>query len=70
MKTLGVPYPGAEVAQANDLLTQQAQVIAEDLQKQGIDNVNRDSELIALIAYLQKLGKTTRLPGQEEGAKW
>ena len=69
MKTLGVPYPGAEVAQANDLLTQQAQVIAEDLQKQGIDNVNRDSELIALIAYLQKLGKTTRLPGQEEGAK-
>jgi len=33
----------------------QAKEIGDDLRKQGID-VNNDNEIIALIAYLQRLG--------------
>jgi cytochrome c oxidase cbb3-type subunit I/II len=33
----------------------QADIIAADLQKQGID-VTSDKEIIALISYLQRLG--------------
>jgi cytochrome c oxidase cbb3-type subunit I/II len=55
MRTLGVPYePGYEKTAINDLM-KQAEVIAKDLQKQGID-VTSDKEIIALIAYLQRLG--------------
>lgn len=55
MRKLGVPYePGFEkVAEAE--LRKQAEEIASDLQKQGID-VTSDKEIIALIAYLQRLG--------------
>jgi cytochrome c oxidase cbb3-type subunit I/II len=55
MRTLGVPYEVGFEKVANAELVKQADVIAADLQKQGID-VTSDKEIIALIAYLQRLG--------------
>jgi len=55
MITLGVPYPEGYAAKANDDLRTQARIIAEDLKKSDIE-VSPDKEIIALIAYLQRLG--------------
>ncbi len=55
MRTLGVPYEQGYEKTANTDLQKQAEEIAQDLQKQGID-VTSDKEIIALIAYLQRLG--------------
>ena len=55
LRKIGVPYdPGYEF-KANDDLMKQAKEIGDDLRKQGID-VNNDNEIIALIAYLQRIG--------------
>jgi cytochrome c oxidase cbb3-type subunit I/II len=55
MRTLGVPYETGYEKVANGDLQKQADIIAADLQKQGVD-VTSDKEIIALIAYLQRLG--------------
>jgi cytochrome c oxidase cbb3-type subunit I/II len=55
MRTLGVPYPDGYENQANADLQKQAEAIALDLQKNGAP-VEPDKEIIALIAYLQRLG--------------
>jgi len=55
MQTLGVPYPPGYAVQANADLTAQAQQVATNLKDGGID-VASDREIIALIAYLQRLG--------------
>jgi cytochrome c oxidase cbb3-type subunit I/II len=55
MRTLGVPYPEGYENQANDDLMKQAEAIALDLQKNGVP-AEPDKEIIALIAYLQRLG--------------
>jgi len=61
LRKVGVPYePGFEF-NANDDLFKQADVITGDLQKQGIDITN-DKEIIALIAYLQRLGTDIKQP--------
>ncbi|WP_276349202.1 cytochrome-c oxidase, cbb3-type subunit I [Daejeonella sp. JGW-45] len=55
MRSLGVPYaPGYEVI-ANRDLTTQSKTIADNLKKDNI-KVKDDREIIALIAYLQRLG--------------
>ncbi|MEM7551985.1 MAG: cytochrome-c oxidase, cbb3-type subunit I [Bacteroidota bacterium] len=55
MRTLGVPYEeGYEELAVTDAETQ-AQAIAETLGSEGIE-VASDKEIIALIAYLQRLG--------------
>ncbi|MBF0288597.1 MAG: cytochrome-c oxidase, cbb3-type subunit I [SAR324 cluster bacterium] len=55
MQTLGVPYSKTEVDNAVKNLKAQAKVIADDLASQGVPNV-ADREIVALIAYLQRLG--------------
>jgi cytochrome c oxidase cbb3-type subunit I/II len=55
MQKLGVPYPEGYDQKANGDLTIQANAIAEDLKKSGI-TVNPKTEIIAMIAYLQRLG--------------
>jgi cytochrome c oxidase cbb3-type subunit I/II len=55
MRQLGVPYPFGFESIALDSLKQQANGIANDLQKNGA-SVDPDNEIIALIAYLQRLG--------------
>jgi cytochrome c oxidase cbb3-type subunit I/II len=55
MQTLGVPYPDGFDKVANDSLMAQATRIANDLKSQNIQ-VEPTKEIIALIAYLQRLG--------------
>ena len=55
MKTLGVPYSDEEIANCNKILSDQAEKITANLQKDGIA-VTSDKEIIALIAYLQRIG--------------
>jgi len=55
MQMLGVPYPEGFDKIANDDLMKQASSISADLKTQGIDCAP-NKEIIALIAYLQRLG--------------
>ena len=64
MRTLGVPYDDGYEHQANADLEVQAQGIAENLAKDNI-NVQSDREIIALIAYLQRLGTDIKVSKQE-----
>ena len=55
LRTIGVPYDEGYEAQANADLEKQAKRITENLTMEGIE-VADDAEIIALIAYLQRLG--------------
>ena len=55
MRTLGVPYAADFAPKANAALMLQANEIAASLKKDGIE-VPANKEIIAMIAYLQKLG--------------
>jgi cytochrome c oxidase cbb3-type subunit I/II len=55
LRKIGVPYEEGYEKKANDDLQKQAEEIAADLQKNGAA-VTGDKEIIALIAYLQRLG--------------
>ena len=55
MQTLGVPYPEGYDVKANDDLTKQAKSIADDLKINKV-SIDSNKELIAIIAYLQRLG--------------
>ena len=55
MQTLGVPYPEGYAAQANADLMEQAEAITANLAKSEVQTVS-NLEIIALIAYLQRLG--------------
>jgi cytochrome c oxidase cbb3-type subunit I/II len=55
MQKLGVPYPNEYDQVANDDLVKQANKISENLKKEGIV-VQPNKEIVAVIAYLQKLG--------------
>lgn len=55
LRSVGVPYEDVEIASANDDLKRQADGIATNLAKEGI-KVKSDREIVALIAYLQRLG--------------
>src|SRR5690606_17934662 len=62
MRLLGVPYSDDEVNTGNQRLWQQAEAIAADLQEQGVA-VRPDHEIVALIAYLQRLGTDIKNTG-------
>ncbi len=55
MRRLGVPYPDGYEKIANQDLRKQAEEITDDLQKNGAP-AESNKEIIALIAYLQRLG--------------
>ncbi len=63
MITLGVPYEEGFSAQANAHLMKQANGIAENLKKDGIE-VEPNKDIIALIAYLQRLGTDIKAKNQ------
>ena len=64
MKMLGVPYDDNEVANADMIAEKEAAIIYEELlsQDKSLESL-KDTELIALIAYLQRLGKQTTVEG-------
>jgi cytochrome c oxidase cbb3-type subunit I/II len=60
LRTVGVPYEEGYEERANDDLDKQANRIVEGLQLEGLDT-SSDSEIVALIAYLQRLGTDIKL---------
>ena len=65
MQTLGVPYEQGYEKMANDDLKKQANEIVADLKKENIKAMP-EKEIIALIAYLQRLG--TDISGENKSA--
>lgn len=55
MQTLGVPYPEGFDAESVRNAEDQARLIAKGLEVEGIQ-ASSDAEIVALIAYLQRLG--------------
>lgn len=65
MALLGVPY-GESVVNAAEEARSQAQVIATDLESSGGPRGLAEKEVVALIAYMQRLGKDIQtLPSQQ-----
>lgn len=62
MRKMGVPYSPKLESTANDILKTQADQIAANLKKDKIE-ISSEKEIIALIAYLQRLGKDVRTSG-------
>lgn len=56
LRTLGVPYEKSFEGVAVDDLDRQAKSITQSLKGEGIE-IHEDAEIVALIAYLQRLGK-------------
>ena len=63
LRTLGVPYAIGYENQAVAEAQKQAEGIALDLQKNGAP-ADPDKEIIALIAYLQRLGTDIKIESQ------
>lgn len=71
MRQLGVPYPDFFEEIAVTRLDQQAEAIADELRRllpDRVDDIHADREIIALIAYLQRLGVDAmrEVPFEEE----
>jgi cytochrome c oxidase cbb3-type subunit I/II len=62
LRKLGVPYPADFEYEAVDKAKAQAQTVAKDLTDNGIVNVKPQKEIVALIAYLQRLGTDLKKP--------
>ena len=56
MRKLGVPYEEGYESRANADLETQAKTIAQELKVSKIE-ISEKKEIIALIAYLQRMGK-------------
>jgi cytochrome c oxidase cbb3-type subunit I/II len=57
MRTLGVPYKTGFEDRVHDLMAEQAAGIVKNLRAEGIEDENiENKEIIAMIAYLQRLG--------------
>ncbi len=63
MAMLGVPYDAQALAEAQTLAHRQADQLAAQLVQQGGPQGMADKDVIALIAYLQRLGKDIALDG-------
>lgn len=59
LKRMGVPYSDEQIMNAEKTLKQQADSIVNNLKKDKI-TIGSDKEIIALIAYLQRLGTDIR----------
>ncbi|MFP5519723.1 MAG: cytochrome-c oxidase, cbb3-type subunit I [Bdellovibrionia bacterium] len=57
LKMLGTPYDDDTVANADIVAQKEAQVIAEDLVKNGAPAGLENKQVVALIAYMQALGQ-------------
>ena len=66
MAMLGVPY-GDAVNHAEQLAREQAKQIAAEIQMQGGPAGLEGKKIVALIAYLQRLGTDIKKPGTGEG---
>ena len=68
LRALGTPYPKSYVEEAVADLEAQANKVASSLRKDGIEQTNLEKkEIIALIAYLQRLGTDIKPQPQASG---
>ncbi len=68
LRTLGVPYTDADIQSAAEVALSQGQLIADDLATQGVP-LAPDSEMAAIIAYLQRVGRGPQPVTAEETAE-
>lgn len=68
MRTLGVPYEKGYEKDAKADLMKQAEGIVAELKKDGY-KVAPDKEIVAMIAYLHKLGRDLKPAGEVAGSK-
>lgn len=61
LRSVGVPYEEGFEDKSNDVLDKQAGAIAQNLKDQDGIEVAPETEIIALIAYLQRLGTDIKL---------
>jgi cytochrome c oxidase cbb3-type subunit I/II len=66
LKTMGVPYSDEDIKNARNKIDEQATQIVENLKKEKV-KVEKNTEIVALIAYLQRLG--TDIKVQEQTAQ-
>ncbi len=69
MKQLGVPYTSEQIAKAPELARAQAAEIAKQIVEQGGKGGFEDKEVVALIAYLQRLGTDIFKAPSAEGSE-
>lgn len=58
LKALGAPYDEEVVKNAKEIAIAQAEEITKNMASAGVEMKMKDKQIIALIAYLQRLGKT------------
>jgi cytochrome c oxidase cbb3-type subunit I/II len=68
LRRLGVPYPDGYERQAVADLTAQASHIASGLTTAGL-TINQDAEIVAVIAYLQRLGTDIKTASADAPAR-
>ncbi len=56
LRSIGVPYEAREIDHASADADAQGAEIAKNLREEGVADVNPRAEIVALIAYLQRLG--------------
>lgn len=56
LRQVGVPYTDQEISDALKSMDEQSKAILGRLQQEKVDDAQQDREIIALIAYLQRLG--------------
>ena len=61
MRKLGVPYPDGYEAIANEDMEMQASQMALKLEQENKIKIASDKEILALIAYMQRLGKDIKI---------
>ncbi|PKQ70628.1 cytochrome-c oxidase, cbb3-type subunit I [Raineya orbicola] len=66
LRTMGVPYSEEDIKNARNKIDEQATQIVENLKKEKV-KVEKNTEIVALIAYLQRLG--TDIKVQEQTAQ-
>ncbi len=62
MKTLGVPYTDGDVTGAEENARAAGEKIAAGLKRETGADVSADSQMTALIAFLQRLGRVPEAP--------
>jgi cytochrome c oxidase cbb3-type subunit I/II len=68
LQTLGVPYSDEEIKNAKKSIDEQATKIVENLKKEKV-KVSKDKEIVALIAYLQRLGTDIKAEQTQQTAQ-
>jgi cytochrome c oxidase cbb3-type subunit I/II len=69
MRALGIPYKAEQVAGAGADALAQARSVVQELAQSGQADVPEDSEMVALISYLQRLGKVPAAPETDANGK-